>query len=247
MLGALDHADCILTTEWATRLAEQLQTVAVVLSDQNLAQSRVLTTPPDYTLPAMTGRSEATAAEHYERYALTDTGVSPMARPGTPGCMYTADGLEHEASGKPSTAAAVHAAQLDKRERKIAGHDYGDLWAELQDVSAEEGGPPALALITWGSTTGAVREAAARLADKGRSVRVIALRLLAPAQPDALANALENIDQVLAVEQSHSRQFHRYLRAHYDIAPELHVLARPGPLLFTPGEIVDHVQQELTA
>ena len=181
----------------------------------------------------------------YSRYLMT--GVSPMARPGTPGCMYTADGLEHETSGKPSTAAAVHAAQLDKRERKITAHDYGDLWAEIQDVEGAKGEPPALALITWGSTTGAVREAAARLAENGRSVRVIALRLLAPAQPDALAGALEGVDQVLVIEQSHSRQFHRYLRAHYDIAPELHVLARPGPLLFTPGEIVDHVKQELTA
>jgi 2-oxoglutarate ferredoxin oxidoreductase subunit alpha len=169
-----------------------------------------------------------------------------MARPGTPGCMYTADGLEHETSGKPSTAAAVHAAQLDKRERKITEHDYGDLWAEIQDVEGDDGEPAALALLTWGSTTGAVREAAARLAENGRSVRVIALRLLAPAQPDALADALEGVGQVLVIEQSHSRQFHRYLRAHYDIAPELHVLARPGPLLFTPGEIVDHVEQELT-
>jgi 2-oxoglutarate ferredoxin oxidoreductase subunit alpha len=247
VLGALDHADCILTTEWATRLAEQLQTVAVVLSDQNLAQSRVLTIPPDYTLPELEGRIEATAAGHYERYALTESGVSPMARPGTPGCMYTADGLEHEAGGKPSTAAAVHAAQLDKRERKITAHDYGDLWAEIRDVGPEHEDPPALALLTWGSTTGAVREAATRLADNGRAVRVIALRLLAPAQPDALASALEGIDQVLAVEQSHSRQFLRYLRAHYDIAPDLRALARPGPLLFTPGEIVDHVEQEFTA
>ena len=31
VLGALDHADCILTTEWAVRLAEALQTLAVVL------------------------------------------------------------------------------------------------------------------------------------------------------------------------------------------------------------------------
>lgn len=243
VLGALDHADCVLTTEWATRLAEQLQTVAVVLSDQNLAQSRVLTAAPEYTLPALAGRVEATASDAYERYALTESGVSPMARPGTPGCMYTADGLEHAASGQPSTAAAVHAAQLDKRERKITGHDFGEFWAEVRDYPDD--GAPALALLTWGSTSGAVREAAERLASGGRAVRVVALRLLAPAQPEALASALAGIDQVLVIEQSHSRQFHRYLRAHYDFDQPLDVLARPGPILFTPGEIVTHIEQEV--
>lgn len=237
VLGALDHADCVLTTEWATRLAEHLQTVAVVLSDQNLAQSRVLTRAPDYALPAIPARAEATPASHYERYALTESGVSPMARPGTPGCMYTADGLEHEASGKPSTAAAVHAAQLDKRSRKITDHDYGDLWADVQDWPAD--GAPELALVTWGSTTGAVREAAERLASTGTAVRVIALRLLAPARPDDMRRALAGITRVLVVEQSHSRQFYRYLRAHYDGFEPVEVLARPGPLLFTPGEIAN--------
>ena len=51
VLGALDHADCILTTEWAVRLAEALQTLAVVLSDQYLAQSRALIAKPTYRLP----------------------------------------------------------------------------------------------------------------------------------------------------------------------------------------------------
>jgi 2-oxoglutarate ferredoxin oxidoreductase subunit alpha len=51
VLGALDHADCILTTEWSVRLAEALQTAAVVLTDQYLAQSRALIPEPRNTGP----------------------------------------------------------------------------------------------------------------------------------------------------------------------------------------------------
>jgi 2-oxoglutarate ferredoxin oxidoreductase subunit alpha len=47
----------------------------------------------------------------------------------------------------------------------------------------------------------------------------------------------------LIVEQSHSAQFHRYLRAYYDITAETHTLARPGPQPLTPGEIADRVEQ----
>ena len=231
VLGALDHADCILTTEWAVRLAESLQTVAVVLTDQLLAQSTVLISEPEYRLPDVNGRVVAKPAEHYQRYLDTESGVSPMAIPGTASSTYVADGLEHCESGKPSTAAADHLEQLDKRSRKIESFDYGDHWA---DVS----GAGDTAIITWGSTTAVVREAAKRLEAQGRKVKVVALRLLLPASPDRLAGELDGVDSVLIVEQSHSGQFYRYLRAHYDIVPDCRVLARPGPLPITPGEIV---------
>jgi len=39
------------------------------------------------------------------------------------------------------------------------------------------------------------------------------------------------------VEQSHGAQFHRYLRAHYDLPGVVKVLSRPGPLAIGPDEI----------
>lgn len=235
VLGALDHADCILTTEWAVRLAEALQTVAVMLTDQNLAQSRVLIPEPRYELPAIPPRLQAEPTENYQRYALTPSGVSPMAIPGTPACQYVADGLEHDERGKPSTAAADHEEQMDKRQRKLANFDFGDHWADIR-------GQGETAILTWGSSAAAVREAAERLGVGGQPVKVIALRLLLPASPGKLAAALEGVMRVLVVEQSHGRQFYHYLRAFYDMEAQVEVLARPGPLPITPGEIVARVE-----
>ncbi|MFC1688734.1 2-oxoacid:acceptor oxidoreductase subunit alpha [Pseudomonadota bacterium] len=235
VLGALDHADCILTTEWAVRLAEALQTVVIVLTDQLLAQSTVLISEPCYELPDIDGRLQAEPAENYQRYVMTESGVSPMAIPGTETSTYVADGLEHCESGKPSTAAADHLAQLDKRSRKIENFDYGEHWADIR-------GEGSTALLTWGSTTAAVREAAKRLESRGRNVKVVALRLLLPASPDKLLRELEGVDRVLIVEQSHSRQFYRYLRAYYDMAADTRLLARPGPLPITPAEIVGQIE-----
>lgn len=236
VLGALDHADCILTTEWGVRLAEALQTLAVILTDQNLAQSRVLIPPPEYRLDDIPPRKTAPASEDYCRYRLTDDGVSPMAIPGTPQSTYVADGLEHAENAKPSAAAADHEAQLKKRLRKLEDFDFGAHWADIR-------GEGELAILTWGSSTAAAREAAERLASCGRPVRLIALRLLSPARPEHLARALDGVTRVLVVEQSQTRQFHRYLRAWYDFEAELRVLAKPGPLLLTPGEIVAQIEQ----
>ena len=235
VLGALDHADCILSTEWAVRLAEALQTVVIMLTDQNLAQSRVILPEPAYRLAEVPPRKTAGPDEAYQRYEVTADGVSPMAVPGTACSTYVADGLEHAESGKPSTAAADHAAQLDKRQRKIDDFDYGEHWADIR-------GEGDSAIITWGSTTAAVREAMDRLEVRGEKVKVIALRLLLPASPDKLDAALAGVKRVLVVEQSHGKQFYRYLRAFYDLPEATLSEARPGPLPITPGEIVQHYE-----
>jgi 2-oxoglutarate ferredoxin oxidoreductase subunit alpha len=68
-------------------------------------------------------------------------------------------------------------------------------------------------------------------------VTLIAPRLLSPAQPERLAAALAGKRRVLVVEQTHGAQFHRYLRAHYDLPAAVRVFNRPGPLPIKPGEI----------
>ena len=92
-------------------------------------------------------------------------------------------------------------------------------------------------MITFGSTTAAVREALARVAATGVNVRLIALRLLAPAQPERLAAALSGVTRVLVVEQNHGGQLHRYVRSVYDLPGKPASFRRPGPLPLRPGEL----------
>jgi 2-oxoglutarate ferredoxin oxidoreductase subunit alpha len=143
---------------------------------------------------------------------------------------YTADGLEHSERGTPSSQASDHLAQLDKRLRKLASIDYGDYWADVE-------GDGELAVITFGSCTGPVREAFARARVDGLTARLVSLRLLSPVQPEKLAKALAGVKRALVIEQNHGAQFLRYLRAEYDIAPKLTSFHRPGPLPFRPEEI----------
>lgn len=225
-------ADCLFTTQWAVHLAETLQAPCVVLSDQALGQSRAVIDAPSDPGPAG-GRALAPPARGaaYRRYALTAAGISPMAVPGMPGLQFTADGLEHGETGTPSAQAADHAAQLDKRSRKLTSHDYGSAWATVE-------GAGDIAVITWGSCTGPAREAIARAAEHGVLARLVAPRLLSPALPAAMAAALAGVRRVLVVEQSHSGQFHKHLRAEYDLPGDVEPFHRPGPLPMRPGEIL---------
>ncbi len=226
--------DCLSTAHWAVSLAETLQTPAIVLSDQALGQSRAILAPPA-PLPATAPRLTPVPDQvEYNRYAVTESGVSPMAIPGMPGTAYVADGLEHTERGTPSAQAAAHQTQLDKRARKLDGFDFGARWADLE-------GEGDIALITWGSVTGPAREAAERARARGQRVRLISLRLLLPAQPEKMHAALAGVRRALVVEQSHGRQFHKYLRSFYDLPAEVAVIARPGPLPIRPAEILERL------
>ncbi len=222
--------DCLLATQWATFLAEMLQTPAIVLSDQSLGQTQAaVSRPPDVAFIGQRLRATEIAAP-YRRYALGGSGVSPMAIPGTRGGQYTADGLTHTERGIPTSSARDHGAQLDKRRDKIERYGYGDLWATLE-------GEGDVAVLTWGSLTGAAREAILLARAEGQNVRLIAPRLLLPTRPTEMAAALAGVSRVLVVEQSHSAQFYRYLRAHYTLPEDTSVLHRPGPLPIRPSEI----------
>jgi 2-oxoglutarate ferredoxin oxidoreductase subunit alpha len=218
-------SDCIAATQWAVGLAESLQVPAIVLSDQYFGQARAIVDAPERRNFDLKRISVNERQEAYKRYALTPSGISPMAIPGTAGCAYTADGLEHNERGTPSSQALDHLAQMDKRARKVSQLDPGDAWASIE-------GEGETAVVTFGSCTGPVREAFA-----GKPVKVVSLRLLSPAQPEKLKQALEGVTRVLVVEQNHSGQFLRHLRSEYELPGEVKSLRRPGPLPFRPEEI----------
>jgi len=229
-------ADCVAATQWAVYLAEATQSPAIVLSDQYFGQTRAVVDPPA-DIGLITERLKPSAtAEAYKRYAITESGISPMAIPGKPGTAYTADGLEHNERGLPSSQSGDHIRQLDKRAKKLAQFDYGARWADIE-------GEGELAVVTFGSCTGAAREALARAAAEGIKARLLSLRLLSPAQPERVAAALAGAKQVLVVEQNHTGQLYRYLRAEYDLPGEVKSFRHPGPLPMRPGEI----HQQITA
>lgn len=229
-------SDCLFTTQWAVHLAESLQTAAIVLSDQSLGQTRsVIPRPADVSFHTRRVLQTETR-ETYQRYAAAAGGVSPMALPGLAGCQYTAEGLEHNDRGIPSSRVEDHARQLDKRRDKLATYDYGDHWAHVD-------GDGPLAIITWGSSLAPVSEALEALAPEGIVVRVIAPRLLMPVQPERMARALEGVEVALVLEQSHGGQFFHYIRAFYDPECELHSVARPGPLPIRPGDVINEIRR----
>ncbi|WP_462320462.1 2-oxoacid:acceptor oxidoreductase family protein [Halochromatium sp.] len=256
VLAPLDVGDCAYSVEWGSRLAESLQTAAILLSDQALGQTHAVIDPPP-RCPPVPGRKRArrasapqpedrAATSDFARYTASADGISPMPTPGEPGHEYTADGLAHDARGTPSSNASDHREQLNKLSRKLTAHDYGDGWARIDGDQIPDARAELISLVTWGSSWGAVQEAAIRLRAQGLRVQTIGLRLLAPLQHAQLSAAIQG-SRVLVVEVNATAQLFRYLNAERALPSSARSFARPGPLPLRPSEIIAQLQALLGA
>ena len=225
-------ADCLMTTQWAVHLAETMQVPALVLSDQSFGQTRmVIDRPADF---AFAGQRKIANGDGATLSPLRVDRIRNFAD-GDP-----RHGGFHAHRRRPRTQRARHAFEpgqgspgaARQKERKLDTADYGRHWAEV-----EGDGKGDVAVITWGSCTAPAREAVALARADGVRAKLISLRLLSPAQPERLGELLAGVKRVLVVEQTHSGQFHHYLRAEYSLAGEVRALYRPGPLPLRPSEI----------
>jgi 2-oxoglutarate ferredoxin oxidoreductase subunit alpha len=203
--------DCFYQIVHAFNLAEKYQTPVLFLSDQDMSV-RMQTIPP-FDLSKVKHEPRLVWDGHgkYERYADTPTGVSPMSLPGMPGGQYTAEGLEHYASGAPGFDPELHVANMEKRYRKLesALPDI-EAWGMYEQFGDDDA---ALGIIGWGSTIGPVREAVARAKENGIPVAVFYPKALFPL-PDARLKAfLEKRQAVIVPEMNFTGQFAGMLRA----------------------------------
>jgi len=246
VLAPLNISDAVFTSYWATCLAEQLQTAAIVLSDQFLGQSRAIINKPAIadikcervTVNPVQEKVQEKDQENYQRYKILDNGISPMCIPGTEGCMYTADGLEHNPEGTPSSMSIDHLAQLEKRSHKLLQFDYGKQWAEIS-------GAGNIVLISWGSSSAMVNEAARQLKKQSCSIKTIAIRLLMPLQTDLLSDELKDAKKVIVIEQNQGKQLFHYLHAQNSLPINAYSYARSGPLPLRPIEIEKYIKEVL--
>jgi 2-oxoglutarate/2-oxoacid ferredoxin oxidoreductase subunit alpha len=203
--------DCFYQIIHAFNLAEKYQTPVLFLSDQDMSV-RVQTIPPfDLSKVKQEPRLVWDGSGKYERYADTPSGVSPMSLPGMPGGQYTAEGLEHYASGAPGFDPDLHSRNTEKRYRKLdsalADIEAWGMYEQFGDDGA------ALGIIGWGSTIGPVREAVARAREAGIPVAVFYPKALFPL-PDAKLHAfLEKRQAVIVPEMNYTGQFAGMLRA----------------------------------
>jgi len=235
VLAPSSVADTFGTTVEAFNIAEEYQTPVVLLADQDIGQRKEIVDPIDTTTIHVAERRRPSGAEleHYARFRVTDSCVSPISQPGLAGGTYQGAGIEHTESGVPTASGLVHARMTEKRFRKLAPLTSR---RDLFEIDDDPDAP--LVLVSWGSTAGVCREALIRVRAKGVRVRFLVPRLLYPVAEGIYRDFFHGARGGLVVEQSYQGQLYRLLRMFVDVPAGVESLARPGANPFVPAELV---------
>ena len=237
VLAPCNVKDCFYGIVKAFNIAEKYQIPVIMLSDQSLShRTQTFTKPKFANLEIMNRLRAKKNGSDFERYADTKTGVSPASVPGDDGLMYSATGLEHDATGAPNFTPAMHYRMTAKRHRKLEfiakekgfTRRFGDEHAEL-------------GIISWGCTEGPIEEAIQEANRAGLEVAALQLKMIHPLPDEEIQSFLSSVKQILVPELNFTGQLWQILQARY-LRPMIRLNKCAG-IPFTAGEILKKIEE----
>ena len=191
--------DAFTLTLKAYELSSKYQIPAIILSDQQLADT--LVTVPRWELGEVRLDRHLAAPgsyqEPYQRYALTPSGVSPRLAPLQTDWPVIVDSDEHDEAGHLTE-------DLDNRERMVSKrlHRQRDLLRDMEEPLVLGNGPTLL--VGWGSSFGALEEL---VLEHPTDLRLVHFNEVWPLRTERLIAEMERARLVVAVESNATAQF----------------------------------------
>lgn len=235
-----DVKQCFELAHKSFDIAEKYQSPVFLLTDQYLADSYRGVEPfdgrllPEPTRPLLQWEGEG----EYERYAFTESGVSPRLIPGFGEHTVLGDSHEHLEDGHITEDIDIRIGMKDKRLKKgegmrdeaIAPAWYGD-------------DAPDLLLVNWGSTMGPVEEAVDVLAERGIKAASMHFSQVWPLNAEQFLAEFQTAGKVVCVESNALGQFAAVLRQETGFTVDAKVLKYDGRP-FTAQNVVDSLEQQ---
>jgi 2-oxoglutarate ferredoxin oxidoreductase subunit alpha len=226
---------CFELAQKALQVADRYQGPVFILTDQFLSDSYRAVVPfrldgmPLVQPWSIEGLKFPTP---YRRFAITDDGISPRLLPGLTEHLVVVDSDEHTEDGHITEDLAVRRRMVQKRLKKGDG-----ILAEAVPPELKGAEKPDFLLVTWGSSKGAIEEAASAL--QGRGIRVATLHFsqVWPLVPEHFMGQLQGAKEVVAVEGNATGQLARLIRRETGFHIERRVLRYDG-LPITPEFIL---------
>lgn len=242
--GSVEEA-FYLTAE-AFNLAEMFQLPVIVLTEQAICQNKQTIPPLDLSKVKvdrgkLINKVESRLAANggaFQRYEITDDGVSPRPIPSLPGGIHEATSVEHDGEGYTTEDPEIRNAMMAKRMRKL------ETAREHLPPPVIHGDPSApIAFLSMGYTTGAILEAMEALEQEGIATKFVQLRTLWPFPTEEVRGLLEDAEHVFVVEHNFTGQLMSLLPSLVGAQLPTLPIRRFDGRLFTPGEIVRAVKE----
>ncbi|MCR8994777.1 2-oxoacid:acceptor oxidoreductase subunit alpha [Brevibacillus halotolerans] len=239
--------ECFYDAVEAFNIAEEYQVPVILITDLALSLGKQTVEPLDYKrveirrgkLLAGQELPETEAGAMFQRYQVTEDGVSPRVIPGQKYGLHHVTGVEHDQSGKPSESPTNRKAQMDKRLRKL------DVLPSKFPTPVRingEGVESDVLLVSINSVGGTVEEARTRLEADGLKVNHAQIRLLHPFPVEAIKPYVDQAKKIIVVENNATGQIANLVKLNVGCADRLENVVKYDGNPFLPNEIYTQVK-----
>ncbi len=198
VLAAGDQLETYELSILAMNLSWQYQLPVVLLTDKHSAES--FATMNLSSIKVKPGKIKMwTGKGNYQRYALAADGISPMAYPGMKNANVKVTSYEHDEYGLSVEKSEEVIVMQDKRFKKLAviAKDKFPRLKVFGNKTAKT------AVVFWGSTKGAMLEAAKYISKPMRMIQIITVE---PFPVQEFATAVKGANKIIVVEGNHDGQ-----------------------------------------
>lgn len=235
--------DAFYQTARAFNLADKYQIPVILMSDKELADTKISTAPFDFSKIEI-NRYLANPNDYepgtYNRYEITESGVSPRLIPTRAnGNMVMVDSDEHDEFGRTSEDAANRIAQVDKRHRKFEGiiADEEEPW----EIGVDDFDT---LVVCWGSTYGVVKESIDLLNEKGHKIKGLVFGDVFPLPLKKFKKFHSMAKNYIVVEMNRDGQFEGLIRQEALVASD-HLIIKYDGRPFYLEELVERLEEVL--
>ncbi|MDA1257928.1 MAG: 2-oxoacid:acceptor oxidoreductase subunit alpha [Chloroflexi bacterium] len=223
--------ECLYAGALAVNWAERYQGPVILMTEMQQAERSQNIPRPDLSKIKVESRRVYTGGSNgYQRYEADEVG--PMPIPGGPGA-YVANASEHDGIGDTTHLPIRHIRGTERRFNKLK---------LLNDSPFEIENPDAtIAVMPWGGSKGAVREAYLKLRDEGVDIGWIYSMALHPL-PQAVSEELSRKELVIVPELNYQGQWSSLLRADGHKAKSI---TQYTGLPFMVSDLVDWIKQAI--
>ncbi|MGC8670066.1 MAG: 2-oxoacid:acceptor oxidoreductase subunit alpha [Candidatus Micrarchaeia archaeon] len=226
----------------AFNLAERYQCPVIILSDLYMAEHIEAVDQFNTDIEIDRGKiAQSASGAKFDRYKITDDGISPRAIPGTPGLEFVAASDEHDEYGDlisdvfAGIDKYVEKRKLmhEKRMRKI------DTMLKNENLFVPEiyNDKADYFLVTFGSATMQAKEALIELKKQGLNFGLISFSYLVPMDGSKIRGMLEG-KKLIDVEYNYTAQLAQLIKSNTGISIHKLILKYDGEA-FTPNEIAE--------
>jgi 2-oxoglutarate ferredoxin oxidoreductase subunit alpha len=232
VLASGDIEESFYDTIKVFNFADRYQMPAIHMLDKAIANS--VTTCPNFDprkvgidrgliVKQITDKDKG-AAGNYLRFKLSDNPISPRVVLGTKDAIFWNTGDEHTEEGHITEDPELRVQMMDKRMDKLE--------VALKEIPDEdkavEYGDGDIAILSWGSTKGAILDAMDRLAKDGIKVKFVQVRLMSPFPSELVKSMLKGCKVIVDIEMNYTAQLGSLVRQHTGIEPDYLVVKYNG-------------------